>query len=53
MQKIECQFPEHLKDGDPAKCSCKQMRICHEKSGGKHPLPTEEQIRKEQEMKSK
>jgi|GEM_PF-1682303 len=53
MQEKNCQFPEFLKDGDTRKCSCEQMRICHEKSGGKHPLPTEKQIREEQQAKKK
>ena len=53
MQDSNCQFPDLRKEGEQGKCSCEQMRICHEKSGGKHPLPTDEQIREEQEAKNK
>lgn len=54
MANKDCTYPEYLKmdeGGEPCECSCEQMRICHERSGGKHPLPTQEQIRKEQEAK--
>ena len=53
MKDIQCEFPQFLKDKDPCKCSCEQMRKCHELSGGKHPLPTKEQIKAEQEQQEK
>ena len=53
MREITCQFPEFLKDGEPGTCSCAQMRLCHEKSGGVHPLPSQEQEQKEKEAQEK
>lgn len=49
MSKDECQFPEDLQGREPGQCSCAQMRKCHERSGGKHPLPSMDKIRAEQE----
>ena len=53
MGKCECEFPEYLVDGNPSKCSALQMCVCHQKSGGRHPLPSPEKMKEEREAAEK